>query len=60
MPKGPNGEIRPADPIAAAVMTARIATGDITEEEASAELANSRSRRQKMPEAILATRSTKK
>lgn len=60
MPKGPNGEIRPADPIAAAVMTARIATGDITEEEAAAEMANSRLRVKKSPEAVLATRSTKK
>lgn len=29
MPKGPNGEKRPADTIGAAVMVARIATGEI-------------------------------
>ena len=31
MPIGPNGEKRPADPIASAVMVARIATGEIEE-----------------------------
>jgi hypothetical protein len=31
MPKGPNGEKRPADVIGAAVMVARIATGEIEE-----------------------------
>ena len=31
MPKGPNGEKRPADVIGAAVMVGRIATGDIEE-----------------------------
>lgn len=31
MPIGPNGEKRPADPIAAAVMVMRIATGQIEE-----------------------------
>jgi len=30
MPKGPKGEKRPADVIGAAVMVARIATGDTT------------------------------
>jgi hypothetical protein len=34
MPKGPNGEKRPADAIARAVMVARIATGEIEEETA--------------------------
>jgi len=29
MPKGPNGEKRPADAIGAAVMVAQIATGDV-------------------------------
>ncbi|GJL80560.1 MAG: hypothetical protein DHS20C01_01940 [marine bacterium B5-7] len=29
MPKGPNGETRPADLIGAAVMVAKIATGEI-------------------------------
>ena len=28
MPKGPNGENRPADPIGLAVMVSRIATGE--------------------------------
>ncbi len=32
MPKGPKGEKRPADAIGAAVMVARIATGEIEEE----------------------------
>lgn len=32
MPKGPKGERRPADAIGCAVMVARIATGEITEE----------------------------
>ena len=32
MPTGPNGEKRPDDPIAAAVMVAKIATGQIEEE----------------------------
>lgn len=31
MPKGPNGEKRPADVIGAAVMVAKLATGEITE-----------------------------
>lgn len=31
MPKGPRGEKRPGDVIGAAVMVARIATGEITE-----------------------------
>ena len=34
MPKGPKGEYRPADPIKSAMLVVRIATGDITEEEA--------------------------
>jgi len=32
MPKGPNGEKRPADVNAAAVMVARIATGEVEED----------------------------
>ena len=32
MPIGPNGEKRPSDPIQAAVMVAKIATGEIEEE----------------------------
>ena len=32
MPRGPNGERRPADTIGAAVMVAKIATGEIVEE----------------------------
>ena len=32
MPKGPKGEKRPADAIGAAVMVARIATGEIEDE----------------------------
>lgn len=32
MPKGPNGQKRPADSVAAAVMVGRIATGEIEEE----------------------------
>ena len=32
MPRGPNGEKRPADVNAAAVMVAKIATGEIEEE----------------------------
>ena len=31
MPTGPNGEKRPADPIASAVHVARLATGEIEE-----------------------------
>ena len=31
MPKGPKGENRPADVVGAAVMAARIATGELTE-----------------------------
>ena len=34
MPKGPRGEKRPADVIGAAVMVAKIATGEIEEPEA--------------------------
>ena len=34
MPKGPRGEKRPADVIGAAIMVAKIATGEITEEPA--------------------------
>ena len=33
MPKGPQGQKRPADVIGAAVMVARIATGEITEDQ---------------------------
>jgi hypothetical protein len=32
MPKGPQGQKRPADAIGCAVMVAKIATGEITEE----------------------------
>lgn len=32
MPKGPNGQKRPADAIARAIMVAQIATGEIAEE----------------------------
>jgi hypothetical protein len=35
MPRGPKGEKRPADVIGAAVMVARIATGEIEEKRAS-------------------------
>lgn len=31
MPKGPNGQVRPADVIGSAVLIARIATGEIEE-----------------------------
>lgn len=37
MPKGPQGEKRPADVIGAAVMVGRIATGEIEERESSQE-----------------------
>ena len=37
MPKGPRGEKRPADVIGAAVMVAKIATGEITEDSTSAQ-----------------------
>ena len=32
MPRGPQGQWRPADPVECAVMVAKIATGEITEE----------------------------
>ena len=32
MPKGPNGEKRPGDTIGAAIMVAKIATGEVTDE----------------------------
>jgi hypothetical protein len=35
MPRGPKGEKRPADVIGAAVMVAKIATGEITEKAAN-------------------------
>jgi hypothetical protein len=35
MPRGPKGEKRPADVIGAAVMVARIATGEIEERQSS-------------------------
>ena len=35
MPKGPRGEKRPADTIGAAIMVARIATGEIVEGQAT-------------------------
>lgn len=47
MSKGPRGESRPSDPIAAAIMSARIATGEINEEQATAEVA--RMNRRKSP-----------
>jgi hypothetical protein len=31
MPKGPQGQKRPADPVAAAIVVAKIATGEIAE-----------------------------
>lgn len=36
MPKGPQGQKRPGDVIGAAIMVAKIATGEITESEATA------------------------
>lgn len=36
MPKGPNGERRPADPVANAIHVAKIATGEIEEDLPSA------------------------
>lgn len=61
MPKGPKGEVRPTDPIAAAIMTARIATGDLSETEAAAEVAHTRKRRKPTAAATMAgDRSTKK
>ncbi len=38
MPKGPKGEKRPADVVGAAVMVAKIATGEIEEPDITAEL----------------------
>lgn len=35
MPKGPQGQKRPGDVIGAAIMVAKIATGEITESEAT-------------------------
>lgn len=35
MPKGPQGQKRPADVIGAAIMVAKLATGEITESEAT-------------------------
>ncbi|MDA8232732.1 MAG: hypothetical protein M0006_15485 [Magnetospirillum sp.] len=35
MPKGPKGQKRPADVIGAAIMVAKIATGEITETDAT-------------------------
>jgi hypothetical protein len=35
MPKGPQGQKRPGDVIGAAIMVAKIATGEITEAEAT-------------------------
>lgn len=34
MPRGPKGEYRPADPIKGAMLLMRIATGELTEDEA--------------------------
>ena len=36
MPRGPNGEKRPADPVARAVMVMKIATGEIKDKLPSA------------------------
>lgn len=35
MPKGPNGQKRPADTVGAAVMVAQIATGDVKDTKSS-------------------------
>jgi hypothetical protein len=35
MPRGPKGEYRPTDPVQSAMLIMRIATGEITEEEAA-------------------------
>jgi hypothetical protein len=35
MPKGPNGEKRPGDVIGAAIMVAKIATGEVADDQAS-------------------------
>lgn len=54
MPKGPRGESRPADLIGAAVMVARIATGEVEEEtresfgKVRSGLAGARARAEKM------------
>lgn len=32
MPRGPNGEYRPADPVGCAVMVAKIATGELEDD----------------------------
>ena len=37
MPKGPQGQTRPTDPIACAVMVAKIATGEVEETEPPAQ-----------------------
>ena len=42
MPKGPKGERRPADAIGAAIMVARIATGEVQEGEDTRELTPNR------------------
>lgn len=54
MPKGPRGEVRPSDPVAAAIMSARIATGDLSEETAAAEVAKSRRRKPPRADAMQA------
>ena len=48
MPRGPKGEKRPADVIGAAVMVARIATGEIEENE-SPDLAAAATRDRRPP-----------
>lgn len=45
MPKGPRGEDRPIDPVAAAIMSLRVGTRTITESEAKAEIASARAPR---------------
>lgn len=40
MPKGPRGERRPADVIGAAIMVARIATGEISDNQKSKRVAS--------------------
>lgn len=42
MPRGPNGQKRPADAVGAAIMVAKIATGEIEESQNEASLARSK------------------
>ncbi len=53
MPKGPRGESRPTDPVSAAMMSMRIATGQITEKEATVEVASARKKRAPRPSVVL-------